>query len=157
MWKGEGKAKEKDTKEMEKAKGTKGKEKESATTVVRPGTWQETASSRSRKAREKERASHFMDGATTATNKGTWREIAGAEKEESIQQNNQNQTVDWISVEDEAEKQRESEEEQSQGLANYGEWNYEGPNCEYYGGEWGGYWCAPIMKGRGRGTNVQSG
>ena len=73
---------EKDTREMGKAKDTKGKEKESATTVVRPGTWQETASSLSRKAREKERASHFMEGATIVMNKGTWRKIAGAEKDE---------------------------------------------------------------------------
>ena len=49
--------------------------------MVRAGTWQETASRRSRKARQKEKASHFMDGATTATNEGTWREIAGVEKE----------------------------------------------------------------------------
>ncbi len=42
--------------------------------------------------------------------------------------------------------QREDEEEQSQGLASYGEWNYEGPNYEHYGREWDGYWHAPIMK-----------
>ena len=47
---------------------------------------------------------------------------------------------------DEAEKHKEADEEQPQGLANYNEWNYDDANYGDYGGEWDGYWCAPIMK-----------
>ena len=47
---------------------------------------------------------------------------------------------------DEAENHKEADEEQPQGLANYTEWNYDDANYGYYGGEWDGYWCAPIMK-----------
>ena len=47
---------------------------------------------------------------------------------------------------DEVEKQKEADEEQPQGLANYNEWNYDGANYKYYGGEWDGYWFGPLMK-----------
>ena len=73
---------EKDTREMGKAKATRGKEQESATTAARPDTCQEIAPNRNKKEKEREKASHFMVGATIATSKDTWREIAGAEKEE---------------------------------------------------------------------------
>jgi len=72
-------SKEVDSKEMrtkEKAKG-----KESATTVARPGTWQEAAHNRSKRAKEKEKGNHSMDGVITATSKGIWQETAEVEKE----------------------------------------------------------------------------
>ena len=39
---------------------------------------------------------------------------------------------------DETDRQRKGEDKQSHGLAQHDEWNYEGTDYEYYGGEWGG-------------------
>ncbi len=68
-------SREVDSKEM-RAKG-----KESATTVARPGTWQEIAHNSSKRAKEKERGNHSMDGAIPAISKGIWQVTAEVEKE----------------------------------------------------------------------------
>ncbi len=66
---------------MEKAKDTKGKAKENATTVDNRGTCRENAPNRSKKAQERGKENHFTDGVTIAINKDMWREIAKVEKE----------------------------------------------------------------------------